>query len=561
MALAPGTRLGPYEVIEPLGAGGMGEVYRARDTRLDRSVAIKVLSSALASDPQLRERFEREARAISSLNHPNICVLHDVGRERPLPASGTNDTSSAGEAVDFLVMEYLEGETLTARLARGPVRTMRGGRAARADGASSELGDESPSSRDPSAPGGSGQGSGAGSVPPLSVAEALGIAIQIARALDCAHRHGIVHRDLKPGNVMLTRRGSAESSVKLLDFGLARLTSPATMRASGSASEGAGHGLVSLADLATPTMSTPLTMKGTIIGTLQYMAPEQIEGKEIDARTDIFAFGALLYEMLTGRRPFVGKSQASVIGAILDHDPADVASLQPAAPPLLNEIVRRSLAKDPDDRWQSARDVMRQLEWVASQGAAPPATTGDAIAPARPGVRSRVVSLTAALMAGAALAAATMAWWLWPQPPAPSIVTRSQFVLPDDQRFTRPGRHVMALSPDGARLVYVANQQLHLRGMNELGTSPIAGTEKSDPAEPGVLSRRRVDRLLVQQPAAKGPGHRRNAGDLVRGAEPVGHHVGWRPHPVRSNRSSWHRRGACQRWHAEAARGGGSCQE
>ncbi|HJZ78138.1 MAG TPA: serine/threonine-protein kinase [Vicinamibacterales bacterium] len=248
--------LGPYEILSPLGAGGMGEVYRARDTRLDRIVALKVLLSTTALDPQLRERFEREARAISSLNHPNICVLHDVGRERP-----TGPTAAADDnPLEFLVIEYLEGETLAARLERGP----------------------------------------------LSIDEAVGVGIQIASALDCAPHQGIIDRDLKPGNVMLTRpptssKGGRGAHIKLLDFGLARLMQPS---ATPETRDGIAHGMVSLADLTMPTMSSLLTMKGTILGTLQYMSPEQREGKAVDGRADIFAFGALVYEMIAGRRPF-----------------------------------------------------------------------------------------------------------------------------------------------------------------------------------------------------------------------------------------------------------------
>jgi eukaryotic-like serine/threonine-protein kinase len=471
-ALTAGTRLGPYEIVDLLGAGGMGEVYRARDTRLDRIVAIKVLSSALASDPQLRERFEREARAISVLNHPNICVLHDVGRERPIPAgSATGIAGGEESAVDFLVMEYLEGETLAARLARG-VRATRSMKLSRAEPSANVASSALSSPAD-------------SSVPPISADEALSIAIPIARALDRAHRQGIVHRDLKPGNVMLTKREADVPGVKLLDFGLARLTRRDRLAGGDGVRDGDGVGqaLVSLADLASPTMSTPLTVKGVILGTLQYMSPEQIEGREIDARTDIFAFGAVLYEMLTGRKAFAGKSQASVIGAILDHDPGPVSSLQPTTPPILDEIVRRSLAKDPDDRWQSARDVMRQLEWVAAQG------HELAIAPAAPAMpsptatRSRLLFLSAALVAGATLATATVAWLLWPTAPPP-VITRFTISLPEDQRFTRGGRRVVAVSPDGTELVYVANQRLYLRNLRDLTAAPIPGTEGSDPAEP-----------------------------------------------------------------------------
>src|SRR5262245_14930310 len=287
MPLGPGTRLGPYKIVAPIGAGGMGEVYKAKDTRLDRTVAVKVLPSHVSSDPTLRERFEREARTIAALNHPHICTLYDVGHEA--------DT-------DFLVLEYLEGQTLADRLTKGA----------------------------------------------LPLDQALQLAIQIADALDKAHRAGIVHRDLKPGNIMLTKSGT-----KLLDFGLAKVT-PAVMAASG----------LSMA----PTGASPVTMQGTILGTLQYMAPEQVEGREADARSDIFALGAIVYEMVTGQRAFSGKSQASVIAAILERQPPTMSTLQPLTPPLLDHIVRRCLAKDPDERWQSAADLMRDLKWVVEPG-------------------------------------------------------------------------------------------------------------------------------------------------------------------------------------------------
>ena len=438
--LTTGARLGPYEIVDAIGAGGMGEVYRGRDTRLDRIVAIKVLAPGLATDVTSRERFEREAKAISSLNHPNICVLHDIGRDRP---SGDD-----GPAVEFLVMEYLEGETLSARLGKGPSR------AARTNAA-------------PSA-------SALQSVPPMTVEEALAIAIPIAAALDCAHRQGIVHRDLKPGNVMLLSNGT----VKLLDFGLARLA-----QIGGDKKDSVGHGLVSLADLSLPTVSSPLTVKGTILGTLQYMAPEQLEGKEVDARADIFAFGGMLYEMLTGRRPFEGKSQASLIGAILDHEPPPVTSLQPLTPAILDDIVARCLEKNADDRWQSARDLRRQLEWVAGHSTPSP-LTAPVEAPRRASTGGRVKSVGAAVFATAAVVGGAVAWALWPQPATPKILTRFAVILPEGQQFTRAGRHIMALSPDGARLVYVANQQLYLRSMHELTAAPIPGTEASDPSEP-----------------------------------------------------------------------------
>src|SRR5687767_11718487 len=285
----------------------MGEIYRARDTRLDRTVAIKILAAPLAGDPALRDRFEREARAISSLNHPHICTLFDVGHQ---------------DDVDFLVLEYLEGETVAERLARGR--------------------DEERAAFDPR--------------------EALAIAIDICDALDKAHRSGIVHRDLKPANVFLVRSGSASAPpiAKLLDFGLAKSAAPVV----------AASGLSML-----PTTPPSVTAQGTILGTFQYMAPEQIEGLEADARTDIFAFGALLYEMLTGKRAFDGKSQATLIGSIMAAQPAPLSAVTPATPPLVDRLVRTCLAKDPDDRYQSSHDVLLLLESINDVGAAlsPPA--------------------------------------------------------------------------------------------------------------------------------------------------------------------------------------------
>jgi serine/threonine protein kinase len=286
MSLACGTRLGPYEIVSPLGAGGMGEVYRARDTRLGREVAIKVLSGILSDRPEMRERLDREARALSSLSHPNICVLHDVGHE-----NGT----------DYVVMELLEGNTLADRLVRGPI--------------------------------------------PLP--QLLEIAKQVADALDRAHRAGIVHRDLKPSNIMLTKAGA-----KLLDFGLAKAPTAAAAHAA----------------LATMTHSKPLTAEGTIVGTFQYMSPEQVEGSDADARSDIFAFGAVLYEMATGKRAFDGRTQASVIAAVLASDPKPISELQPMSPPALDRLLRTCLAKDPDERFQSAHDLKLQLQWIVEGG-------------------------------------------------------------------------------------------------------------------------------------------------------------------------------------------------
>src|SRR5215469_958505 len=282
-----GKQLGSYQILALIGAGGMGEVYRARDTRLNRTVAIKVLPERLAERAEVRERFDREARTIASLNHPNICTLHDVGHQ---------------DGTDFLVMEYLEGETLAQRLKKGP----------------------------------------------LPLGQVLQYAIEIADALDKAHRKGITHRDLKPGNIMLTTSGA-----KLLDFGLAKWQQRAN---SG----------VPLSEL--PTEKSDVTATGTILGTLQYMAPEQVEGKEADARTDIFAFGVVVYEMATGKKAFDGKSQASLIAKILETDPVPMSALQPMTPLALDHLVKRCLAKDPYERWQSAKDICEQLRWISDTG-------------------------------------------------------------------------------------------------------------------------------------------------------------------------------------------------
>src|ERR1700686_1780968 len=287
MSVSAGTRFGPYEILSAIGAGGMGEVYKARDTRLDRTVAIKVLPTHLAGRAELRERFEREAKTIASLNHPHICTLHDVGHQ---------------DEIDFLVMEYVEGETLAQRLQKGP----------------------------------------------LPLDQVLQYAIEIADALDKAHRKGITHRDLKPGNIMLTKSGT-----KLLDFGLAKLAQEAAPVTSASQ---------------LPTMQNAITSEGTILGTLQYMAPEQVEAKEVDARTDIFAFGVMVYEMATGKKGFEGKSQASLMAKILETDPPSMASLTPMTPPALDHVVKRCMEKDPDERWQSAKDICEQLRWISDSG-------------------------------------------------------------------------------------------------------------------------------------------------------------------------------------------------
>ncbi len=359
MTLPVGTKLGPYEILAPLGAGGMGEVYRARDTRLERTVAIKVLPADLSRDSTRRERFQREARAISSLNHPHICTLHDIGCEG---------------GADFLVMEYLEGETLAERLKKGALPTEQLRR----------------------------------------------IGTEIADALAKAHRLGIVHRDLKPANIMLTKSG-----VKLLDFGLAKPV--------------AGED-------ADATASRPLTAEGTIVGTLSYMAPEQLEGEEADSRSDIFALGAVFYEMATGRKAFDGKSSASVIAAILTAEPPALRSLQPLAPPTLEWLIRRCLAKDPEERWQSVQDLKLELEGLAERGQEPEV----------PGAPAGV--------GASALREMRLAVPLYPR--APLVIGE---------------RHALAFSPNGMQLVYAGlsggRKSLYLRRMEQAQPKLLDGTE------------------------------------------------------------------------------------
>ena len=395
MAIASGTRLGPYEVLEPAGAGGMGEVYRARDTRLDRTVAVKVLPSHLSSNPDLRQRFEREARAISAMQHPHICVLHDVGNE-----NGT----------DFLVMEYLEGETLAARLEKGP----------------------------------------------LPLEQMLAIAMQVTDALDKAHRKGITHRDLKPGNIMLTATGP-----KLMDFGLAK---------AGAAMQAAGSGLSVALTMTSPT--TPVTQAGTVVGTFQYMAPEQIEGTEADGRSDIFALGAVLYEMLTGKRAFFGKSQLSVASAILEKEPERISALQPLTPPSLERAVYRCLEKDPEDRWQTARDLLLELKWIAQAGSQAGAP---AVVVSRRKTREKFwIAATAAL----AVAAAAFAIGFVLRAPQPAQVLKTSLLPPTGIIING----FPAISPDGARVVFGGRtsdgkQMLWVRALDQAQALPLTGTE------------------------------------------------------------------------------------
>jgi eukaryotic-like serine/threonine-protein kinase len=392
MALSPGTRLGPYEILSALGAGGMGEVYRARDTRLDRTVAIKILPAHLSSSPQIRERFEREAKAISSLSHPHICPLYDVGHQ---------------DGIEFLVMEYLEGEPLAQRLKKGP----------------------------------------------LAPDQVLRYAIEITDALDTAHRHGVIHRDLKPGNIMLTK-----TSTKLLDFGLAKVR--------------AAEAVASATVL--PTQTTPLTAEGTILGTLQYMAPEQLEGKEADARTDIFALGEVIYEMATGRKAFEAKSHASLIAAILDREPPLIATSQPMAPPALDHVVRTCMAKDPEARWQTAHDVLVELRWISE--ARGQASVDKSVA----SPRSRRQLLPWMFTSVVSVALLVFAVIHFRETPAEVHTVRFTVPMPDKVILTFGDYPVV--SPDGRRLVMTGTSPegkslLWMHSLDTLITEALAGTD------------------------------------------------------------------------------------
>ncbi len=396
MALTSGTKLGPYEIQSPLGAGGMGEVYRAKDTRLDRTVAVKILPAHLSANLEARQRFEREARAISSLNHPNICTLHDVGHQ-----NGT----------EYLVMEFLEGETLADRLMKGP----------------------------------------------LSPEQVLRYGIEICEGLEKAHKSGVIHRDLKPANIMLTKSGA-----KLMDFGLAK-AAPAQEAPASSLTMTVSH----------HSADHPLTAQGMVVGTFQYMSPEQVEGKEADARSDIFALGAVLYEMASGRRAFIGKSQASIVAAILASDPQPISSIQPMSPPALDRVVRTCMEKDPDDRWQTAHDVRLQLRWIAEAGS-------KAGVPA-PVVARRKISQRVAWAWGiiASVAAIAFAVGFVLRAPSPVLPLRLS-VLPPSQHTFDPLS--VALSPDGSKLAFVAMAsggapQLWVRPLNSTGAQPLAGTD------------------------------------------------------------------------------------
>jgi serine/threonine protein kinase len=399
MELTSGTKLGPYEIQSPLGAGGMGEVYRARDTRLDRTVAIKILPSHLSENAEAQQRFEREARTISSLNHPNICTLYDVGHQ---------------DGMHFLVMEYLEGEALADRLRKGP----------------------------------------------LPIAQVLKYGTEICAGLERAHRGGVVHRDLKPGNIMLTNSGA-----KLMDFGLAKA---ATVSAPSSSS----------LTISGPSVDQPLTARGTIVGTFQYMSTEQIEGKEADERSDIFALGAVLYEMATGKRAFEGKTTATVMAAILERDPPPISTSQPTFPQALDRVVRTCLAKDPNERWQSVRDLRTNLGWIeAGEGAATPSAVKH-----NPW-RERVAwMLASAFLSGLAFYAAGHY-----RAPAASEPARFSVYPPEKAGFSGPPNLTVpvpqfALSPDGSAMVFVANSSgadplIWMRSIDQVTARPLPGTE------------------------------------------------------------------------------------
>ncbi len=403
MPIAPGTKLGPYEILSPLGSGGMGDVYRARDTRLDRTVAVKILPAHLSSDPARKQRFEREAKTISGLNHPNICTLHDVG---------------SLDGLDYLVMECVEGESLAQRLEKGP----------------------------------------------LASAQVIKIGAELADALDKAHRSGIVHRDIKPANIMLTKSGT-----KLLDFGLAK---PSTPQAT-------------LATLTTAApQQNPVTQEGTIVGTFQYMSPEQIEGKELDGRSDIFSLGTVLYEMLTGHRAFDGRSQLSVASAILEKEPAPITDTVPLTPATLDRAIRRCLAKDPDDRWQTARDLALELKWLAT-----PTASSESARPISAKPANKLRKYAPYIIEALALIA--VAYILGFKPAHTTTVERhtlrATLLPPEKSQFasieTDEGG-VPAVSPDGRYVVSPVHEadgkvRLWLRALQSSEGKILPGTEGS----------------------------------------------------------------------------------
>jgi len=409
MPLTTGTKLGPYEIQTPLGAGGMGEVYRARDTRLDRTVAIKVLASHLSSSPELKQRMEREGRAISSLNHPHICQLYDIGTQ---------------DGTDYLVMEFLEGETLSDRLRKGA----------------------------------------------MPLAEIFKIGIDVAEALAVAHRQGIVHRDLKPGNIMLTKGGA-----KLMDFGLAK---PLSAQTTTSGSGSAPPSFTAAATLSGPSPLSPLTTAGSIIGTIQYMSPEQIEGKDADARSDIFAFGAVLYEMATGRRPFTGKSQISLASSILEKDPDPISTTNPQTPPAFEHVLTTCLQKNPEDRYLAAHDIRLELQWIATERPSLPAS----VAPqSQSRLRERVgwaLALVLAIVLGVGVGAFIN------RQLRPALLTRTAVNPPASVKLALTGDFAgpPVLSPDGTSIAFSAvgadsKLSLWVRPMGLMDAHMVPGTE------------------------------------------------------------------------------------
>lgn len=394
MTISTGTKLGPYEIIEQAGAGGMGEVYKAKDICLERTVALKILPATIAGMPDFKQRFEREAKAISSLNHPNICTLYDIGKQ-----NGT----------DYLVMEFIEGETLGDRLSKGP----------------------------------------------MSTEELLPIAIQIADALDKAHKQGLVHRDLKPGNVMLAKDGA-----KLLDFGLAKMQVESNDNKNASV-----------------TLTSALTGAGTIVGTMQYMAPEQLEGKEADSRSDIFSFGILLYEMSTGVKAFKGDSQASLIASIMKEKPRSASEIQPLVPPMLEQVINQCLAKDPDQRWQSAGDLKRSLKWVSEGGS----QVGlPAVVSRKRKVRELTLTIVSIVLF---LAAVTSSYFLWQKYNEPKQVIKAHILAPENNEHLTFAGGSISISPNGEMLAFVAKDsvtkktQLWVRPLNSLASLPLPGTD------------------------------------------------------------------------------------
>ncbi len=379
-----GTRLGPYQIVKEIGSGGMGVVYQALDTRLDRTVAVKVLPEHIAADDDLRQRFESEARAVASLNHPHICTLHDIGHQGDL---------------GYMVMEFMDGQSLAQRLAQGP----------------------------------------------LPLKQALSFALQIADALDRAHRAGVTHRDVKPGNIMVTRDG-----VKLLDFGLARSS-------------------LAVSSISHASLENAITAECAVIGTPQYMAPEQFEGRPADARADVWAFGAVLYEMFTGRKAFAGQDYSSLVAAILTDDPLPL-SPQPFAPAWLERLTRRCLSKDPEDRYQSMRDVVLELQ-------SPPP---EPLPVSRPSRWPWLVAAAATLLAAVAM----LSWWWSP----PEAVTTATFEVhpPPGTRFGggRTDTEGSAISPDGRMLAFMATtangeRLLHVRALDTLEARALPGTESA----------------------------------------------------------------------------------